>query len=371
MRFYTEQHQFYCGIDLHARRMYVCILDREGRVLHHRDHTANREELLKVLKPYRADVAICVECTFSWYWMADVCAEEKIPFVLGHALYMRAIHGGKAQDDRIDSEKIARLLMGKLIPMAYAYPAGMREVRGLLRRRMHLMRHRAELLGHVQSTRLQYNLDPLGKNIGKKCHRRDMAEHFPEGDIRKLAEVDLAVIEDLDVVIKDLEGHIERHAQQQDPMSLAILRTIPGVGDILALVMLYETHDINRFETAQRFCSYARLVKCQMRSAGKLYGTNGAKIGNAYLKWAFSEAALLFLRSTELAKKYKERLERKHGKGGSLAIIAHRLGIAVYNMLKRRQVFDVYRFLGISKPTVATKPQAPSDVSSNDVARSA
>jgi len=112
MRFYNTQHPFYCGIDLHARAMYVCILNQAGETLLHRNMKATPEALLKAIAPYRPDIVVAVECMFTWYWLADLCAEEDIPFVLGHALYMKAIHGGKAKNDKIDSQKIAVLLRG-------------------------------------------------------------------------------------------------------------------------------------------------------------------------------------------------------------------------------------------------------------------
>jgi hypothetical protein len=100
MRFYTKQHQFYCGIDLHARTMYLCVLHQDGEILVHRNMPAGPEPFLKAIAPYREDIVVCVECIFTWYWLADLCAREGIPFVLGHALYMQAIHGGKAKTTR-------------------------------------------------------------------------------------------------------------------------------------------------------------------------------------------------------------------------------------------------------------------------------
>ena len=155
MRFYTQQHRYYCGIDLHARRMYVCILDQSGEILVHRNGPTTPEHFLAVIKPYREDVAVSVECMFTWYWLADLCAREAIPFVLGHALYMKAIHGGKAKNDKIDAHKIAALLRGGLIPMAYVYPAEMRATRDLLRRRCHLMQKRAQLLTSLDKCLVQ------------------------------------------------------------------------------------------------------------------------------------------------------------------------------------------------------------------------
>ena len=121
MRFYTTQHPFYCGIDLHARTMYVCILNQAGETLLHRNMKTTPEALLKVIAPYRPDIVVAVACLFTWYWLADLCADAEIPFVLGHALSMKAIHGGKATNDTIDAHKIAVLLRGGRLPQAYVY----------------------------------------------------------------------------------------------------------------------------------------------------------------------------------------------------------------------------------------------------------
>ena len=122
MRFYTTQHRYYCGIDLHARTMYVCILNQAGEVLVHRNLRASEGAVLEVLAPYRDDLVVGVECIFTWYWIADLCEREKIAFVLGHALYMKAIHGAKTKNDKIDSQKIAAMLRGGMMPQAYVYP---------------------------------------------------------------------------------------------------------------------------------------------------------------------------------------------------------------------------------------------------------
>jgi hypothetical protein len=100
MRFYTKQHRYYCGIDLHARTMYVCVLDHNGEIVLHRNMPSAPEFFLKAIAPYREDTAVAVECIFTWYWLADLCAKENIPFVLGHALYMKAIHGARPKTTR-------------------------------------------------------------------------------------------------------------------------------------------------------------------------------------------------------------------------------------------------------------------------------
>jgi hypothetical protein len=118
MRFYTKQHKFYCGIDLHARTMYVCVLNQDGEILLHREMKAAPEPVLKAMASSREDLGVCVACLFTWYWLADLCAQEGIPCVLGHALSMKAIHGGKAKHDRSEAHKIAVLWRGGMLPQA-------------------------------------------------------------------------------------------------------------------------------------------------------------------------------------------------------------------------------------------------------------
>ncbi len=284
---------------------------------------------------------------FTWYWIADLCAQENITFVLGHALYMKAIHGGKAKNDKIDSRKIAVLLRGGMFPLSYAYPAKMRATRDLLRRRNHLMRKRAELFSHIQNTRSQYNLDdPLG-TIAKPQNRKGVIERFNDPSVQKIIAADLAVITAYDPIIDKMERDIIRMAKHHDPVSHALLNTIPGIGKILSLVILYEIEDIKRFPSVQDFASYCRLIKCTKESNGKIYGSSGKKIGNAHLKWAFSEAAVLFLKGNEQGKKYLDRLTRKHHKGKALSILAHKLGRATYFILKNKKPFDQKKFLGL------------------------
>lgn len=346
MRFYTKQHQYYCGIDLHARKMYVCILDQAGEVLVHRNINSKPEAFLRIIAPYRPDVAVAAECTFTWYWLADLCRNEGIEFVLGHALYMKAIHGGKVKNDRVDAAKIAILLRGGTLPVAYVYPSEMRAARDLMRRRGHLMRKRAELLAHIKNTASQHNLPEIGVDLARKKNREGVAERFPEPRVRKSIEVDLALIDFYDEQLKDLELYILRTAKQHDVQTYFRLRSVWGIGKILGLVILYEIHDIGRFARVQDFVSYCRLVKCAKESAGKrTTGSSGKKIGNAHLKWAFSEAAVLFLHRNPAGQQYYAKLVRKHGKGKALTVLAHKLARAVYHMLKQEQAFDMQRFL--------------------------
>ncbi len=297
MRFYTQQHQFYCGIDWHARTMSLCIVNQDGAILVHRNMPAGPEPFLKAVAPYREDLVVCVACLFPWYWLADLCAREGMPFVLGHALSMKAIHGGKAKNDTIDSQNMAVLLRGGMLPQASVSPAAMRATRDVLRRRMPLMRKRAELLAHMQHTHSQYHLPGMGKNIAYKANRDGIAERFPAPAVQQSLAVDLALIGHDDHLVNDVEFSIVHTAQQHDPQTLSRRPSVPGIGTILRLVLLDDIHPIDRLPRVHDVVSSCRLVTCAKESAGKRSGTSGATIGHASLQWAFSEAAGLLRRT--------------------------------------------------------------------------
>jgi transposase len=326
--------------------MFLCLLDQQGHILLERNTLANPKSFLKAIEPFRENLVVAAECMFTWYWLADLCEREDIRFVLGHALYMKAIHGGKTKNDRQDAHKIAVLLRGGMLPQAHVYPKEKRATRDLLRRRTHFVRKRGELLAHVQNTSWQYRLEPVGRRLSNRSGWEAVIDLFDDEQVRASVEADLDLVRHYDGVIRRLEGQLEKQARIHDHQRYDLLRSIPGVGKVLALILLYEIDDITRFDRVQTFCSYARLIRPKKTSAGKPAGRpSNKKIGNAHLKWAFSEAALLLLRESKAVKQYVEHLTKKHGKGKALGILSHRMGRTVYYMLHRGVYFNEQTFL--------------------------
>lgn len=338
---------YYCGIDLHGTTMYACIMDKMGEICFQRNMKNDFPMLQKILEPYRDRVAVGVESTFNWYWLADGCVDADIPFYLGHALYMKAIHGGKKKNDRLDAQTIADLMRSNFFPKAYAYPQTMRATRDLLRRRHRFVALRGEAYTHIQCTFAQQGmLDPLHETVRKKTTRRELCDRLPDPDLNRSVDCDLDLIDSLDAMIHKVEKQVFAQAKHHDRNALSILMTIPGVGEMLALTMLYEIHSIARFKSASHFSSYCRLVKVERTSVGRNTGDGNQKIGNPHLKWAFTEIILIAQRWSEPIKKYYEKLKSKHGPGKAKTVIAHKFAIAVYHMLKNRQAFDEKRFVG-------------------------
>jgi transposase len=349
MKYYTSTTEFNCGIDLHARQMYVCVMDRQGKKLVHTNVKDNDFKFfLKLVEPYRHDLTVCCECMFGWYWLADACQAAHLTFVLAHALYLRAIHGGKNKNDRIDSEKITHLLRSNLIPPSYVYPAEKRPLRALLRQRIFYVWRRSELLARIYSHQLAHNRIPVRQT---RRVRDDWEEALLKAEphpLRQLAlKNDLVMIKHFDSQLSQLEAELQRQTKQAASRDYALLQSVPGIGENLGLTILHEIGEIGRFPTVKDFLSYCRLVKGTVASAGKIKGLRGAKLGNPYLRWAFGEAAVIAKRDHFLVGPLSQRLEAQMNgnKFKANTVVAIKLARAVYFMLKHKTVFDPERMV--------------------------
>jgi transposase len=327
--------------------MYTTVQDKAGAVLFHKNLPNSIDALRDALLPFRGDVVVGVESTFNWYWLADACRKEGIPFHLGHALYMKAVHGGKNKNDRIDSRRIADLLRSNLFPMAYVYPPEMRGVRDLLRRRRYYVDLRASAYRHIKMVFMQQGLiDVPLPTLNKRKGRESILRDIQDPVLTLTLATDIRVMNDMDQIIDALEQKIESAAKHHDRQAFELLKTIPGVGNILALTLLYEIHTISRFPSPQKFSSYCRLVKPERTSNGKATGFGNDKIGNAELKWAFTQIIIHGQLSSSGLKALHEKMKKKHGEAKAKSILGHRFAIAVFHMLKNGKGFDEKKFLG-------------------------
>jgi transposase len=278
--------------------------------------------------------------------LADACHQAGLSFVLAHALYLKAIHGGKNKNDRIDSEKLAHLLRTNLIPPSYVYPTQRRPLRALLRQRMTYVWRRAELLARLQMTQLAQNRTPVRCSRTNRDPWEERLLQAESSDLGRLSlQHDLDMVRSYDTHIQALESELIRITKRENSRDFALLQTVPGIGRTLALILLYEIESIERFPTVRDFCSYCRLVKGTVVSAGKLKGLRGAKLGNPYLRWAFGEAAILAKTHHALIRPYADRLEARLGKFKANTVLALKLARAVYYMLQHQTAFDPERLV--------------------------
>jgi transposase len=344
MEHYKINSTYYCGVDLHAHNMYVCVMNKDGDILLHKNMRTESQQIKRNLAPFMPDICIGVESTYNYYWLADACRFNKIPFYLGHAYYMKSIHGGKKKNDKIDSKKIADLMRSNHLPKAYSYPHERRATRDLLRRRHRYGHIRSEAYTHIQCTFHQHEKYISPSAVRNKCERHLLVDAFDDPILKTMLEADLETIYFLDPKIKQLENIIRKQAKDYDRDYHTLLQSVPGLGDILSLIVLYEIDDINRFPSAQRFCSYARLVRGSYESAGKRLGQGKIKIGNPWLKYAIADIIIHAERTSPYIAQFYQRLQKQYGLKRAKSIISHKFGVAIYYMLKNKQVFDEKRF---------------------------
>jgi len=346
MKYRTINSEFYCGVDVHPKRSHLSILDNTGKKYLSRNIVNNFDNFKEILNPFLPNIVVGCESTYSYYWLADGCHQHLIPFYLGHALYMKAISQNKQKNDKLDAKTIAELLRTNFFPEAYPYPRLMRPTRDLLRRRHRLVRIRAEAYSHIQMVAHQYAIEGIGSEQVKNRNNRDrLIDTFKTEDLLSMITSDLDVIDCFSPIITKLEKEIMGNAIHHNPKDFLILQTTPGVGDMLSLIVLYETHDIQRFPKHQHYASYSRVVRCSQTSNGKITGKKNNNMGNPYLKWAFNSIIISAKQSSELIKKHYQRLESRYGTSNARARIAHKFNTSIYYMLKNSQPFNEKRFV--------------------------
>jgi transposase len=196
MQYRKIQSEFYCGVDVHPKKSYLCVLDKSGEKRLALNLKNNFDNFKETVNSFLPDLAVGCESTYSYYWLADDCSKTGIQFYLGHALYMKAISGNKQKHDPLDARTIANLLRTSCFLEAFPYPREMRATRDLLRRRHRLVRLRVEAFSHIQMVAHQYCIEEItSQSVKDRKHRRDLIQLFKGRDLQDLVTSDIDVIE--------------------------------------------------------------------------------------------------------------------------------------------------------------------------------
>ena len=297
--------------------------------------------ILYALESFSPRPSVVVEATINWYWLIDGLQEAGFEVKLAHSMALYMITGAKVKTDRRDAFSLAKLLRLDVIPEAYIYPKAKRPIRDLLRKRKQMVSLRANAYGALRRVLLQHGIYGYSQAAIKSLTEEDLDQHLEHCATQAGCHLEVQRIRFYSYQIKTLEKIIL--SSVSDDRGSELLQTIPGVGKILALTILYETGDIDRFRSAKHFCSYARVVPGVAQSSGVSKRGRGSKQGNPHLKWAFCQAAALSVRYNATIRKFRQRhLARRRSKAKKLVIlciVAHKLAIASYNVLKNRVPF--------------------------------
>ena len=201
----------------------------------------------------------------------------------------------------------------------------------------------------------QGNTESVTNLLRKKEDRYDILDKFKDPTLKLMVEKDLSMVDHIEPIIDELESEAQAKAIHYDARSFTILLNMPGVGSTSAMTLLYEVHNVKRFPSAQSFASYSRTVKARCTSAGKQVGKGDDKIGNPTLNWVFHEIAVHMPRFSPVVKSWYDKLKKRKGEKCAKAILVHKISVSVYYMLKRKEMFDANRFVGIYPRTTNRK----------------
>jgi transposase len=294
--------------------------------------------VLEALEPFRERVqAIAVESTFNWYWLVDGLMEAGYRVQLVNTSAVRQYEGLKYVDDRHDARWLARLLHLGILPTGYIYPKLERPLRDLLRRRAFLVRQRTSSLLSIKNIFSRNTGVQVPANELKRLTAEQVDEQFSNPHIALSITSSLAIVHALNEQIALIEKAVLQQAKLRP--EFALLESIPGIGVILALTIMYETGSIARFADAGHFCSYCRCVPSEYISNGKVKGSGNVRNGNPFLSWAFAEAAHFAIRFEPLAKRFYERKKTRTNELVALRTISHKLARASFHVLHDQAPF--------------------------------
>lgn len=332
----------FCGIDLHSNNSVVVVTDETDRVLVSRRCPNELTSIIPLLEPHRGElVGVVVESTYNWYWLVDGLKAAGFEVKLANPVAMQRYDGLKHSDDKDDAAFLAHLLRLGILPTGYIHPPEERALRDLARKRIQLVRTRTQHILAVENIAARQLGHSLSCNVIKSLSATSVDRLGLPTDVALAMRANVAVVQALEAQIAGLEGRLLHQVKLRPEFSL--LKTMPGVGEILATVIMLETGDISRFADVGNFASYARCVKSARYSNGKKKGEGNAKNGNAYLIWAFIEAANFARRFSEEAKRFFEKKKAKTNGVVATKALAHKLARASYHILKEKQPFDAKR----------------------------
>ena len=335
----------YCGIDLHATDSYVVVTGPEDEVFMGQRMPNDLGRILRALEPHREELeGIAVESTFNWYWLVDGLRQAGYRVHLVNPLAAQQYQGLKYTDDRSDARWLAKLLRLGILPTGWICPPEARALRDLLRKRVQLVRQRVACRLSLRNILERTTARRLSGAALTRLSAEDLSDWIEDENVYLSMTATLAVIETLEEQIHRIEG-VALGQLKQEPV-FSILTTIPGVGPILASTIQCETGDLSRFAGVGAYTSYCRLVRSQRLSNERRKGQGLRKNGNAYLSWAYHEAAHFAVRYQPSARQWHEKKRSRTCALVAIRALAHKLARAAYFMMRDQVLYEPARLFG-------------------------
>ena len=337
--------KLYGAIDLHSSNNVTVVIDEQDRVVYQKRLPNELALIVKELSVYQSELeGIVVESTYNWYWLVDGLMDQGHRVHLANTAAIQQYEGLKYTDDHSDARWLAHLLRLGVLPEGYIYPKAERPVRDLLRKRSQMVRQRTTNLLSIQNLLTRNTGSSLSAKRVKGLDVQKVDALLPDSDLALAVKANLSVLSSADQQVELLEQIVTQRVKLRPQFSF--LKTVPGIGEILALTVMLETGDIGRFCTVGNFASYCRCVGSQKISNGKKKGRGNTKNGNKYLAWAFVEAAHFAIQFNSKIKSYSQRKKAKTKGVVAIKAVAHKLCRACYYIMRNRVPFNITKAFG-------------------------
>lgn len=336
----------HCAIDLHGDNGYYGIMNEEGKRVYEKRLPNKLPVILEALEPFKEALCdgVVVESTYNWYWLVDGLDKNGYSPRLANPAAVDQYDGLKNADDKTDAFFLAELSRLKILPEGYIYPKEDRPVRDLLRRRLLLVRHRTAHVLSFQNLIARERGEKISSNEIQKLYPAEVKKFFDDPRLVLMGQTNIESIRFLKKQINEIEKVALKEVELKPEYEK--LLTVPGIGKILALTIMLETGDINRFKKVGNYTSYCRCVKAVRSSNSKKKGENNKKNGNKYLSWAYVEAANFIRRYCPEAKRWHQRKAARGSTVLATKALSSKISKACYFIMKDQVDFDLKKIFG-------------------------
>lgn len=329
------------GVDLHKRISQIAVLDGAGEIQQHRVSN-DPEQIVNALSAVPKGTEVAIEATGTWWWFVDLLEQMGHVPVLSNPKQTRAIASARLKNDRVDAERLAILLRGDLLPAVWIAPRELREARELLRHRMSLVWTRTEVKNRLLAMLARRNLQPTARKSWLSVGgRRELAGLALGESPDRIRQDTLALLRMLDEQVRALDKELRRRWGQDRRVER--LMTVPGIGPFVAIALVLELGEIDRFPSAKHLAGYLGLTPRIRSSAGRTRTGHISKEGNRLLRWLLVIAATQAARRPGPLKAYFQKLRQRKGTKIARVALARRLVEIVYQVWKNE--IDYWGFL--------------------------
>ncbi len=254
--------KLYGGIDLHSNNNVTVLIDEQDKVVYEKRLPNDLPLIAQQLSAYQDMLqGIVVESTYNWYWLVDGLMDQGHRVHLANTAAIQQYEGLKYTDDHSDARWLAHILRLGVLPQGYIYPKEERAVRDLLRKRSQMVRQRTTNLLSIQNLLTRNTGNPINSNRVKTLEPQQIDQLLADGDLALAVKANLAMMQCGNQQIDLLERTIADRIKLREEFSF--LKTVPGIGQTLALTIMLETGDIRRFADVGNYASYCRCVGSQ------------------------------------------------------------------------------------------------------------